>query len=249
MFSALNQFRISIARVRDLIAIYTSVRNQSTPALDLSDVLRAALVLAVSAMDYYVHEVVTLGMLEIHRGQRPEPPPSRNSTQSAYSRFRVSLGGARQERLIAIDIGSWLENEIQQSQSSAFLQQSHTIPSLLPILSSSITNKLNSSTWLEDEIRAQLGYQSFQRPDKIADAVRMISDKRLWEEVANQIGISERDVKQQVIAIVERRDKIAHEADIDPSYGIGNRWPIDEILVNDAVNFIESVVEAIHKIL
>ena len=90
-------------------------------------------------------------MLEIHRGQRSEPNPPRNSSQSAFSRFQVSLGGARQERLIAIDIASWLENEIQQ--------------------------------------------------------------------------------------------------DIDPTYNIGSRWDIDEVLVSDAVNFVEQVVETIHQIL
>lgn len=45
------------------------VKVEATSALDVSDMLRAALVLAVRALDYYVHEVVTLGMLEIHRGQ------------------------------------------------------------------------------------------------------------------------------------------------------------------------------------
>ena len=54
MQSALDQFRISIARVRDLISIHNSVKAQSTPALDLSDILRAALVLAVSALDYQI---------------------------------------------------------------------------------------------------------------------------------------------------------------------------------------------------
>jgi hypothetical protein len=83
MQSALDQFRISISRVRDLIALHNSVKAQATGALDVSDMLRAALVLAVSALDYYVHEVVTLGMLEIHRGQRPEPTSSANTTQSA----------------------------------------------------------------------------------------------------------------------------------------------------------------------
>ncbi|MDE5122675.1 MAG: hypothetical protein O4965_22525 [Trichodesmium sp. St19_bin1] len=49
--------------------------------------------------------------------------------------------------------------------------------------------------------------------------------------------------------MVERRNKIAHEADIDPSYNIGERWPIDEDMVNDAVNFIEGVVHSIHQVL
>ncbi|MEY3827430.1 MAG: hypothetical protein RLZZ148_2249, partial [Cyanobacteriota bacterium] len=57
MQSALDQFYISIQRVRDLIALYHSLTAQTTSAVDLSDILRSALVLAVSALDYYIHEV------------------------------------------------------------------------------------------------------------------------------------------------------------------------------------------------
>jgi RiboL-PSP-HEPN len=223
MQSALDQFRISIGRVRDLITIHNSVKVQAIGALDVSDMLRAALVLAVSALDFYVHEVVTLGMLEIHRGQRSEPMPSANTTQSAFSRFQVSLGGARQDRLTVIDIASWLEAEIQQAQGSAFLQQSYTVSALIPIISSSILDKLNNTSWLESEIRERLGYQSFQQADKIADAIRYISDKKLWDEVAIQMNRSAKDIKQQLNLIVDRRNKIAHEADIDPTFNIGSR--------------------------
>jgi hypothetical protein len=249
MQSALDQFRISIGRVRDLIALHNSVKAQATGALDVSDMLRAALVLAVSALDYYVHEVVTLGMLEIHRGQRFEPIPSANTTQSAFSRFQVSLGSARQDRLTAIDIASWLEADIQQAQGYEFLQQSHTISTLIPTISSSILNRLNNTSWLESEIRERLGYQSFQQADKIADAIRYISDKKLWDEVAIQMARSAKDVKQQLNSIVDRRNKIAHEADIDPTFNIGSRWNIDEVLVGDAVDFIEILVESIHQVL
>lgn len=249
MQSALDQFRISIGRVRDLIALHNSVKAQATGALDVSDMLRAALVLAVSALDYYVHEVVTLGMLEIHRGQRSEPTPSANTTQSAFSRFQVSLGGARQERLAAIDIASWLETEIQQTHGYAFLQQSYTVAALIPVISNSVVNRLNNASWLEDEIRERLGYQSFQQADKIADAIRYISDKKLWDEVANKISRPAKDIKQQLNSIVDRRNKIAHEADIDPSFNIGDRWNIDEVLVGDAVDFIEQIVESIHQVL
>jgi hypothetical protein len=123
MQSALDQFRISISRVRDLISLHNSVKVQATGTLDVSDMLRAALVLSISALDYYVHEVVTLGMLEIHLGRRPEPISAANTTQSAFSRFQVSLGGARQDRLTAINIASWLENELQLNQ-----QEPHTYP-------------------------------------------------------------------------------------------------------------------------
>lgn len=249
MQSALDQFRISIGRVRDLIALHNSVKAQATGALDVSDMLRAALVLTVSALDYYVHEVVTLGMLEIHRGNRSEPTPSGNTTQSAFSRFQVSLGGARQDRLTAIDIASWLEAEIQQAQGYAFLQQSYTVSALIPAISSSILDRLNNTSWLESEIRERLGYQSFQQADKIADAIRYISDKKLWDEVAIQMTKSAKNIKQQLNSIVDRRNKIAHEADIDPTFNIGSRWNIDELLVGDAVDFIEMLVESIHQVL
>lgn len=201
MQSALDPFHISISRIRDLIAIHNSVKSQSTSALDLSDILRAALVLSVSALDYYVHEVVKLGMLEIHRGNRPEPP--------GFSRFQISLGSARQAMNVSSNIDYWLENEIQQRHS----------------------------------------YKSFQQPDKIADAIRLISGQKLWQEVGNVIGKSATDIKKELNIIVERRNKIAHEADIDPTLGLGNRWSISESMVIDAIDFIEEVVNTIHSIL
>jgi len=201
MQPAIDLFRISITRVRDLIAVHNSLKAQASSVLDLSDMLRAALVLAVSALDYYIHEVVRIGMLEIHRGQRLEPP--------AFSGFQISLGNAR----AGINAGQ------------------------------------NIDSWLEDEIRQRHSYKSFQQPNAIADAVRLICDKKLWEEVSINMGSPAKDIKQQLSRIVDRRNKIAHEADIDPAYSIGDRWPIDELLVNEAVDFIEQVVESIHKIL
>lgn len=200
MQSALDQFNISINRVRDLIAVHNSVKAQSTTALDLSDILRAALVLSISALDYYVHEVVRLGMLEIQQGSRQDPP--------AFSRFPISLGSAR------------------QGLSSA--------PNL---------------DWLEDEIRQRHSYKSFQQPNNIADAIRLISDKKLWEEVGHVMGKPAGDIKNQLSIIVDRRNKIAHEADINPTLGLGDRWRIDESLVNNAVDFIEQLVQSIHSIL
>jgi hypothetical protein len=254
MQSAIDQFRISIQRVRDLIALYNSVKAQAADAPDISDILRSALVLSVSALDYYVHEVVTLGMLEIHRGTRPEPSVNRNSTQSTFASFKISLGSARQDRRVAIDIASWLESEIQQSYGDYFLEQSHNIDSLIPIISNTILNKLNDNSWLENEIRKEFSKLSFQTPDNIANAIRYISNKKLWEQVTNKISgnttqEAQKNIKERLEKIVERRNKIAHEADIDPTFGLGNRWPIDELMVNDTVDFIEEVVESIHQIL
>jgi RiboL-PSP-HEPN len=120
---------------------------------------------------------------------------------------------------------------------------------LLPVLSSGIANRLNNTAWLETEIRERLGYQSFQQADKIADAIRYISDKTLWDEVAIGMAKPAKDIKRQLNSIVDRRNKIAHEADIDPSSPIGGRWNIDELEVGSAVDFVEQLVESIHQVL
>ena len=249
MQSALDQFYISIQRVRDLIALHNSLTAQTTSAVDLSDILRSALVLAVSALDYYIHEVVRIGMLEIHRGQRPEPNISSNTTKSAFSRFDVSLGNAREERKIILELANWLESEVQQIRGDDFIQQSHLLSDLIPIISDRIESKLNQTSWLEDEIRESLSFKSFQQPDKIADATRYICDKKLWDEVSQKIGKPTRDIKNQLISIVDRRNKIVHEADIDPTLNLGNRWPIDATSVTGVVDFLEKIVESIHQIL
>ncbi|MEB3341382.1 hypothetical protein [Okeania sp.] len=113
---------------------------------------------------------------------------------------------------------------------------------------------MNSNSWLEDEIRKSLGYKSFQRLDKIADAIRLISDQKLWDEVGAQMGKPKpediKQIKEQLSWIVDRRDQIAHEVDIEPDYyNKGERLPIDENMVNDTVDFIDQVVNSIHQVL
>jgi len=105
----------------------------------------------------------------------------------------------------------------------------------------------NDMIWLETEIRTNLGYRSFQQADKIAEAIHLISDVKLWGEVAQRLSQDAENVKGQLKLIVNRRNQIAHEADLDPTVP-GNRWPIDAPLVNDSINFIEQVVESIHGI-
>jgi hypothetical protein len=47
--------------------------------------------------------------------------------------------------------------------------------------------------------------------------------------------------------IVDRRNKIAHEADMDPA-NPGFRWPINQQMASDALDEIERVAEAVFKV-
>jgi len=169
----------------------------TTSAIDLSDLLRVQIVMSVSALDYYVHEIARIGMLEIFDGSRPPT--------AAYGRFNISLDSALQGRTDT------------------------------------------SNTWLETEIRLRHGFLSFQQPDKIADACRLISEVELWNTVAGHMGQDPKAVRGKLQLVVERRNKIVHEADADPSFP-GARWPITVTDVEGTTNFIEEVGETLHSV-
>jgi hypothetical protein len=60
------------------------------------------------------------------------------------------------------------------------------------------------------------------------------------------MSLSKDDVKTRLKLIVDRRNKIAHEADIDPGHpGTGTRWPITRADVDSSLDFIEELCEAI----
>lgn len=190
-----QQFRDNLARVNDLRALHDALNKQTAPVIDLSDLLRACFVMAVSALDHYIHEITRIGMMEIFDGLRVE-------TQ-AYSKFRLSM-----QTLVGA------------------------------------TTLAGARSNVEADIRTQHSYLAFQRPDKIADAVRLISELKLWDEIGALLSIPSKDLKDQLNLIIDRRNKIAHEADLDPTYP-GIRWPIASTDVAGVVSFVSDIVEAI----
>jgi hypothetical protein len=67
---------------------------------------------------------------------------------------------------------------------------------------------------------------------------------KLWEHVGIAAGLKPEDIKRELTLIVDRRNKIAHEADVDPTPA-HDRWPIAYTDVERALNFIERVVAGI----
>lgn len=111
-------------------------------------------------------------------------------------------------------------------------------------VSSTLNNK-PSSSFFASHIREKHSWLSFQDPNKIADAIRLISDKKIWEEVAPKFGISAGDLKSKLKLVVDRRNKIAHESDLDPSYP-GRKWPISSTDVLSIINFIDDLGNEIY---
>lgn len=200
MLSAKQHFDHNIGRVKAIGGLYDALSGLTTSIVDVSDLLRSQIVMAVSAVDHYIHEIARIGMLEIFDGRR--------SPTDSFLRFQVSMVTLQQ---ISASAGS-------------------------------------SRILLENEIREKHSYLSFQHPDKIGDAIRLFYPDPLWPSVATSLSISVNDVKTRLKLIVERRNKIAHEADMDPSFP-GSRWPITKNDVRSTIDFIEKVCGSIHTII
>lgn len=198
MVNAKTQFIGNLVRVRELGTLASAV-EAITKGIDVSDMWRAQIVLAVSALDYFVHELSRIGMIEISKGSRPQT--------NAYLKFQMPLSSVE-----------------------------------------SALNGLPHETWVGETVREKHSWLSFQDPDKIADAVRLISAVTLWEAVGTELGLSSQDVKIRLKLVVERRNKIAHEADMDPA-NPGFRWPVNATMATDTIDFIEKVGIAIYKVI
>lgn len=196
MDEIIENFRLNLTRVRALGVLYKALVTLTTKVIDTSDILRAQIVLVVSSLDYYIHQVVLLGMSDAFDDKRPK-------TQS-FLNFRVSM--------------------------DSVIKGSDTVDSI----------------WFQEEVRDNHSFLSFQKPDRIADAIRFFSDIKLWQEVSKILSMPEKDIKDNLTLIVDRRNKIAHEADMDPSYP-GLRWPITENDVEQTIDFIEKLCDAIHS--
>lgn len=102
-----------------------------------------------------------------------------------------------------------------------------------------------SSTWVDNAIRQNHSFLSFQHPDKLADAIRLIHSDPIWPALEVRMGVPAQDLKERLKLIVDRRNKIAHEADVDPSYP-GMRWPITYLDSTYATDYLEELVEEIN---
>lgn len=104
------------------------------------------------------------------------------------------------------------------------------------------------------EVRRQLSFVTYQSHESIANGIRMVSSVELWNGVAAVLGSPPATVAKkakalrgQLSMIVERRNKIAHEGDMQPS-APRLPWPISQADMQTVSSFIFEIVGAIDAI-
>lgn len=63
-------------------------------------------------------------------------------------------------------------------------------------------------------IKRLLSKDSYQSPKSIEYAMGILDVKKIWTEVSKKLGIPLEDVRKKLGIVIQRRNKIAHEADI-----------------------------------
>jgi hypothetical protein len=164
------------------------------------EILRAEIVLSVSALDCFIHDLIKYGMVEAYQGHR-------------------SFGKQFETYQIPVKFLRLIENSEQ------------------------LDDKLG---YLENAIMENNSKDSYQSPKSIEYALQLINITSVWKSLANPMNDKAEDIKNELALIVDRRNKIAHEADYDVL--TGSKSPIDRQNINDVIQFIENFCESIYKI-
>ncbi|MEI7034123.1 HEPN domain-containing protein [Streptomyces pratensis] len=159
------------------------------------------------------------------------------------------LRGALVQGVSALD--RYIHEEVRERLLQLFEHEAPPAAMLKLQVPLSAVRKFNEEggvAWLDEVVRERHSYLSFQNPDKIADAIRLVSERELWKEIGEITGRPARDLKQELKLIVARRNSIAHESDISPVPPYEQN-PITFEDVTSTLNFVEQIVSAIHVIL
>ena len=201
MQKAIQQLRLNIKSVKDLDAIYSLI-SENFPLLEgqADEILRAEIVLVVSALDCFIHDIVRQGMLETYQNERTASP--------LFKQFKIPFKALQ--------------------------------------LIESVDTEGNKLEFLEAAIQEANAKDSYQSPVSIEYALQLINIKSIWKNCAEAMDMSAKDIKDELALIINRRNKIAHEADYNNLTGC--KSPINREQTNKIIKFIEDFCESIYRV-
>ena len=198
MDSPLLLYERNSKTVKELYDIYNAVISHLPLLAQCADeILRAQLVLIVSAFDCYMHDCVRIGLMGTYCGLRDNAGP-----------FQVSF-----ELLVAIEKGETAQEKRQL---------------------------------LESALGKKLSEESYHSPKGVEHAMSLIGIKKIWTLLSANMHMNACDIRTQLGLIVDRRNKIVHEADYNLITGL--KSPISISHVEAVVDFMDKCVLALDEI-
>ena len=187
MRKALSLFSRSLSQTRTMSAFYIhAVNTLNVPHEQVSDILRFQHVYAVSTLDRLIHELVSVGCLEIFLGKRipTEKFSSLSFKSDILMHIKKDIYDACTPESIITTASSMIDRELRGS---------------LKFVSFQAVDKIND--WLG------VIWEEKQKFYKLAEEMGISG---------NDANERAKNLKQKLTVTVGRRHNIAHEADIDP---------------------------------
>jgi hypothetical protein len=100
---------------------------------------------------------------------------------------------------------------------------------------------------IDESIRKENSYKSFVAPDKLAQCLRILVDQP-WDKIAGALNDTVAISKAKLKSVVDLRNRIVHEADVNPAYGRIELWPIYCEDVEDSIAFVRRLGASIAEI-
>ena len=199
MREPINSFKESVESIKNLHALHKHLCSL-LPAMDLSEILRAEIVLTVSAFDCFIHDIVRKGVMDIFNANRDK--------NSKYDNLCIPISTVKQ--MLQAD------------------------------------NDLDRNELLEISVKKILSKESYQSPSSIENALQLISIKKIWSSIKDEMHMSSEDITKKLGIIISRRNKIAHESDIKNHIDT-TKNEIEREDVDDIIDFISTLVECINN--
>ena len=192
----ISKFNFSIKCIKDKFSL---LKYDISDELKLN-ILRGQVSLLLSAVDFYIHEIIKIELVNIIKKERKETASLKNCM---------------------ISVKTFLEY----------------------ITSPTINNQI-----FEDEIIYRNSFKSFLEPDKMAEALSLITEKKVFKELFSKLGLSDtKELKDRIKEIFKRRNSIVHQMDYD--YSTETQQTITKEEVEDYIEFYNKFIQELHLLL
>ncbi|MBB3382058.1 MULTISPECIES: HEPN domain-containing protein [unclassified Rhizobium] len=124
---------------------------------------------------------------------------------------------------------------------------------VLPMEITMISGAEERYTAVDADIRERNSYKAFVDPQKLSEVLSCFCNKP-WElivenhnELHNE-NVDKSSLMAQLKSIWKRRNKIAHEADVNPTLSGISLWPIDQADTEITVRFVEKLGQCLPNV-
>ena len=146
----------------------------------------------------------------------------------------------RSSVVISISAFDYLVHEIFRIETIIRYKKGMNVSRILIPFSVAICQPEDIESAIDEHIRETNSYKSFVNSEKYAEALRCFIEDP-WGKISDILNEDTKALKDRLDTIYKWRNRIVHEADINPVLGGIDLWPIEMNDVLTAVNDVEKI--------